>query len=102
MSPVVLVRFIVKSGQEARVESVLRKMVVNTRQEPGCRRYDLFEVSAGSAGKNFYLIENYADDAAVQAHRDTLHYKEYRASIMDLLAQPIEVTLLQALDVRGT
>ena len=35
----------------------------------------------------------------VQAHRETAHYKAYRASIMDLLALPIDVTLLQPLDV---
>jgi quinol monooxygenase YgiN len=77
-------------------------MVAKTREEPGCRRYDLFQVPATSGGGTFCLIEKYADQAAVQAHRETRHYKEYRANIMALLAQPIEVTMLEPVDARDS
>jgi quinol monooxygenase YgiN len=46
----------------------------------------------------FCLVERYADDASIQAHRETEHYKDYRARIMDLLERPIDVTLLEPLD----
>jgi quinol monooxygenase YgiN len=100
MSSLVLARFFPKSGQEARVESVLRGMVVKTRQEPGCRRYDLYGSTLASGARSFCLIEKYADEGAVQAHRETQHYKDYRARIMDLVERPIEVTRLDALDAR--
>ncbi len=101
MASLVFVRFFPKTGLEAQVESILRGMVVSTRKEPGCRRYDLYRSGAAAAGTVFCLIERYADDAAVQAHRETTHYKDYRARIMDLLERPIEVTMLEALDAQA-
>ncbi len=99
MNQLVLARFVPKPGQEARVEAILRGMVASTRREPGCIRYDLYRTGAAGAPV-FCLIERYADPAAIQAHRETPHYKNYRASIADLLAQPIEVSMLDALDAR--
>ena len=101
MSSLVVARFFPKSGQESGVESILRGMVVKTRQEPGCRRYDLYQAAVASGARNFCLIEKYADQDAVQAHRETQHYKDYRASIMELLERPVEVTILDALDERA-
>ena len=100
MSPTVIARFQPRAGAAADVERILRGMVVPTRAEPGCQRYDLYQAgSPETAG--YCLIERYADDVAIQAHRETAHYKAYRAAIMDLLAQPIDVALLAALDVAG-
>ena len=100
MSPLVFVRFFPKAGQEPRVESILRGMVAETRKEPGCRRYDLYESRSASGARIFCLLERYADADAQQAHRETAHYKAYRATIMDLLEQPIEVNLLDPRDER--
>jgi quinol monooxygenase YgiN len=101
MAALVFVRFFPKPGQEAAVESVLRGMIGNTRSEPGCRRYDFYRSALAPSGTMFCLVERYADDAAIQAHRETDHYKNYRARIMDLLERPIEVTLLEPLDERS-
>lgn len=101
MTPdLVFVRFYPKAGQEDRVETILRGMVGNTRTEPGCQVYHLYQTTAAAGGKVFCLIEKYADEAALQAHRDAQYYKDYRATIMDLLAQPIDITLMNALDVK--
>jgi quinol monooxygenase YgiN len=102
MAALVFVRFFPKAGQEAAVESILRGMVGSTRQEPGCRRYDLYRTTVAASGTIFCLVERYANDAAAQAHRETAHYKDYRAGIMDLLERPIEVTMLEPLDERST
>ena len=101
MSSIVIARFFPKPGSEARVESILREMVIHTRNEPGCRRYDFYQSSAASTEKAFGLIEQYADQAAIQAHRETAHYKAYRANIMELLAKPIDVAILDPLDAHG-
>ncbi len=97
MTPLVLARIFPKPGEEARVEAILRGMVASTRREPGCRRYELYR-AAGAGAIIFCLIERYADQAAIQAHRETPHYKDYRARIAELLAQPSEVSMLEALD----
>jgi quinol monooxygenase YgiN len=98
MAALVFVRFFPKPGQEAAVESILRAMIGNTRREPGCRRYDFYRSTLAPSGTMFCLVERYADDASIQAHRETEHYKDYRARIMDLLERPIDVTVLEPLD----
>lgn len=95
----VFASFVPKAGQEKDIEQVLRGMVAPTRNEPGCRRYDLYRAAEGAAG--FHLFEIYADRAALDAHRATEHYKAYRARITDLLAEPIKVNVLSGLDIRA-
>jgi quinol monooxygenase YgiN len=100
MAHVVFVRFFPKPGQATRVQSILQGMVVATRREPGCRRYDLFGAPGQADESVFFLVENYADEAAIQAHRETAHYKEYRANILDLLERPPEVHVLAPIDAK--
>lgn len=100
MADLVLVRFFPKPGHEQQVESLLRGMVQNTRREPGCLRYDLSKTQRDERDV-FVLFEKYRDQAALEAHRETPHYKDYRRDIMDHLSEPIEVSLLTNLDVRG-
>lgn len=100
MTPdLVFVRFFPKPGKESQVANILNNMVVNTRTEPGCQVYDLYQTTTASGEKAFCLIEKYADEPALLAHRAAQYYKDYRATIMDLLAQPIDVTLMEAVDV---
>jgi quinol monooxygenase YgiN len=87
-------------GAADNVEQILRGMIAPTRSEPGCQRYDLYRTGSVEAA-GYCLIERYADEGAVQAHRETAHYKAYRARIVDLLAQPIDVALLTPLEVSG-
>jgi quinol monooxygenase YgiN len=98
--PLVVVRFEPKPGMHDQVEAVLAPMVPATRAEPGNRRYDLFKSVDAAGATLFYLIERYADDAAVAAHREAAHYLQYRAAILPLLVQPPQVQLLQAIDAR--
>ncbi|HEV7656764.1 MAG TPA: putative quinol monooxygenase [Mycobacteriales bacterium] len=77
-------------GGEDKLAALLLWMVGNTRQEPGNQRYDLYRADKGS----FHLFEEYADDAALQAHRDADYFKAYRAQVADLIAGPIDVRVL--------
>ena len=102
MQSLVFVRFFPKEGCFNRVKALLENMVVNTRTEPGCLIYDLYEAKTpDGAGGVFCLVEQYKDDAALLAHREAQYYKDYRAIIMDLLAQPIEVNILHPIDSRS-
>lgn len=97
MTVTVFASFSPKPGHEADVEKILRGMTGPTRREPGNRIYDLYEDAQGG----FHLFELYIDEAAIEAHRATPHYKAYRAAIADLLAQPIAVKILTGVDVKG-
>ena len=96
---IVFASFSPNPGQEADVEEILRGMVGPTRAEPGNEIYDLYKKTADSDGTpTFHFFERYADADALQAHRDTDHYKAYRAKIMDYLSEPIGVVVLDAID----
>ena len=92
----VIATFIPKPGQDKGVEQVLRGMVSPTRNEPGCNRYDLYCTKDSPA--SYVLFEIYKDQAALEAHRGTEHYKSYRARIPELLSEPIKVQVLTGLD----
>ena len=47
---------------------------------------------------SYHLFEVYKDSAALDFHRTTSHYKNYRAKIADLLDKPIEVKVLTSID----
>jgi quinol monooxygenase YgiN len=94
---VVFASFVPAAGNTDAVREVLVGMRAATRQEPGNEIYDLY--SADSDGQvTYHLIERYRDGEALQAHRDTDHYKAYRATIPDLLASPIGVVVLSEVD----
>jgi quinol monooxygenase YgiN len=99
-SPLIVVRFDPKPGLHDQVEAVLRTMVPATRSEEGNRRYDLFKSVDPSGAQLLFLVEHYANDAASAAHRETPHYKQYRADVLPLLQQPPTVQLLHAIDCK--
>ena len=97
---IVFASFTPTSGQEGEVEEILRGMVGPTRDEPGNETYDLYK-KTGDGPASFHLFERYIDADALQAHRETEHYKAYRAKIADHLAEPIGVAVLAAVDAQG-
>ena len=55
----------------------------NSRQEPGCRRFDVFRPS--DTTDSVVLFEIYDDEAAYDAHRATAHYAKFDAARKPLL-----------------
>jgi quinol monooxygenase YgiN len=79
-----------KAGLYQEALSVLRELPEPTRAEPGCLRFDLF------AGDEIFV-----NAAAIDEHRRTQHYQNYRASIEPLLEVPPHAIRTVALDVVG-
>lgn len=102
MGNLVFVRFHLKDGAFDEAKAILENMVVNSRTEPGCLTYDLYDAHdiEGRSGI-LCLVERYKDDAALLAHRDTDYYRGYRARIVDLVSQPLEVNILYPIDSRS-
>lgn len=92
---VVIARFSAHSDKTAALQQLLEGMVSPTRAEPGCDRYDLYEVGNG---EGLILIERYEDQQALEHHRSTDHYINYRAHLDELLSSPISVNVLNPLD----
>ena len=92
----VIARFAPLPEKCSDLRSLLEGMIAPTRSEAGCRSYNLYEAPADS---DLVLIERYDDQAALEHHRATEHYLNYRAQLGPLLAGPISVSVLAPLNV---
>lgn len=95
-SVIVIASFTPKDGKEQEVANILRVMVSSSRSEAGCTCYDLYRKESSNL---FTLFESYRDQVALEEHRQTEHYKNFRAQIAELLKEPAQVNILQGIDV---
>lgn len=70
---VLVATYVAKPGMGDRVEAALREMIPLTRQEPGCRVYQVNR--AVDDPDQFLLYEIYDHEAALEAHRQTPHFR---------------------------
>jgi quinol monooxygenase YgiN len=96
---VVLASFYPKSGKNNEVRETILLMLKPTRLEQGNEIYDFYE-SKNDNDKNisFHLFEVYKDKKALEFHKNTNYYKNYRLKIVDLLERPIEVKILNSIE----
>ena len=96
---IVFASFYPKNEKNNEVKETILAMVNSTRSEEGNEIYNFYEVK-NDVGKNisFHLFEVYKNSAALDFHRNTSHYKNYRSKITDLLDRPIEVKVLSSID----
>ena len=53
--------------------------------EPGCLQFDVAQDQKDST--RFVMLEVYKDDAAIAAHQQSQHYKDFRPVVEGLLAE---------------
>ena len=96
---VVFASFYPKNEKKNEVKEIMLAMVNPTRLEEGNEIYNFYEVK-NDDGKNisFHLFEIYKNTVALDFHKNTSHYKNYRSKIVDLLDKPIEVKVLTSID----
>ena len=96
---VVLASFYSKNDKNNEVKETILTMVDPTRSEEGNEIYNFYEVK-NDDGKNisFHLFEVYKDTTALDFHRNTSYYKNYRSKIVDLLDRHVEVKVLTSID----
>ena len=66
--------------------------VGSERDEPGCLRFNVLQDQ--QEHNVYYFFEVYRDEAALEAHRASPHYAEWRAAA-DTLDGPVEATRCQ-------
>ena len=96
---IVFASFYPKITKNKEVKDIILSMVKPTREEEGNEIYNFYE-EKNNEGKiiSFHLFEVYKSSAALDFHRNTSHYKNYRSKIVDLLDRPIEVKVLNSID----
>ena len=74
---ILAVHVTIKAGHEDEVLDSFRKLQEETRREPGCIAYI---VQRSRENPRHYLVyEQYTDEAALEAHRNSPHFKQYAA-----------------------
>ena len=63
------VTYVIKLGREKEAAELFRTLTEHTRAEPGCRMYLAHRSTTDP--RRFFLYEQYADQAALDAHRGT-------------------------------
>ncbi len=82
---VLIARYFAKVGQGEAIETALKRMApLVAEHEPGCKFYNAYRSQDNP--DLFLLDEHYVDEAALQGHRETAHFKEIiEGTIMPLL-----------------
>jgi quinol monooxygenase YgiN len=74
-----------KPGKEAEFQ---QQMIAQAKRclanEPGCLQFDV--VQDPNSPSRFVMLEVYRDDAAIKAHQDSQHFKDFRPVVSDLVA----------------
>lgn len=88
----VIARAVAKPGNEESLRKVLNEMLSPTRAEDGCGFYRLFEAREPGL---FYLYELWRDEAALNAHAGSAHFKEMQIKLKALLLEPLDISLVR-------
>lgn len=81
---VLIVEMNVKPSERERfLEILIHDAQQSVSVEPGCVRFDLLE-DVHTPNK-FYFYEVYTDEAAINAHSDTPHFKQFFEALPDLI-----------------
>ena len=74
-----------RPGKAEELELHLKACVVPSRAEAGCREY-ILHVDQADPGR-FVFVERWINQAAIEHHRNTEHYRVMGAAIGDLLSE---------------
>lgn len=97
MSVKVIAFVSVKPGQEVGFVTAARICIAASRAEPGVLHYDLWQEVDGE--RRFVFNELYVDDAAVQAHMASDHFKAFGMAARDFAAGRPSITVTHAVEV---
>jgi (4S)-4-hydroxy-5-phosphonooxypentane-2,3-dione isomerase len=72
---VLAVTWVANPGQEEEVAQIFGKLEIASRLESGCLMYIVHRHKDDA--RTFFIYEQYKDEAALQAHKETSHFQEY-------------------------
>jgi len=83
-----------EDGRGDAVRAGLEALVAPSRAEDTCTRYDLFATEDPNV---LLVVEEWADQAALNAHMETPHFKAFVAANGEALAGPPVIQVLTPL-----
>jgi quinol monooxygenase YgiN len=82
-----IVSVLAAEGKADELSVELQAMLAPTHAEPGCEFYRLYE--SETTGR-FFFHELWENQEALDAHRQTPHFKHMKQATQNLLAKPME------------
>ena len=74
MTVVLAVTWVAKEGEADAIAEILRQGMPISRSEPGCLQYDVHRDQDDA--NRFFIFERYVDEAALEAHGSSVHFRE--------------------------
>ena len=72
------VTFIAKEGHTNQLKTLLESMVLPSRAEQGCLKYNIYQIE--NEPTRFIVIEAWEDEEALEGHKNSKHYKHYKSN----------------------
>ncbi|MCP4971927.1 MAG: antibiotic biosynthesis monooxygenase [Arcobacter sp.] len=72
------VTFIAKEDSIEQLKDMLKTMVEPSKNENGCLLYDIFQLKDNL--RKFVVIESWENEEALDGHKNSQHYKYYKAN----------------------
>jgi quinol monooxygenase YgiN len=82
-----IVAVVAVEGKADELSTELRAMLAPTLAEPGCEFYRLYESETKGC---FFFHELWESEEALDAHRQTPHFRHMKQATQNLLAKPME------------
>lgn len=70
--------FVAKDESIAELKALLETMVEASRAEVGCELYNIYQMK--DKPNTFVVIETWENDEALDGHKNSPHYKHYKAN----------------------
>ena len=89
------VTWMAKAGHEEQVAEVFRRISAESRKEPACLQFQVHRHAED--GRRFFIYEQFADHAGLDAHRATPHFARARIELPEI-ADRLEGQLYEPLE----
>jgi quinol monooxygenase YgiN len=93
---VLAVTWMANPGHEAEVAEIFIKLQEASRQEPGCLMYIVHRHRTDP--RVFFIYEQYRNDAALEAHRQSTHFQQYAITALKDIGERTQGELYSLLD----
>jgi quinol monooxygenase YgiN len=88
----ILARVYIKSGSEDLFIESARTIIEKSNSEEGCLSYMLFQDPYEKT--NFIFVEKWKNQAAIDYHFGTEHFKEFGTRIAEMTSKPTEIKII--------
>ena len=77
--------FVAKDENIKELKALLATMVEPSRNAPGCLLYNIYQMDEKPT--TFVVIESWENDAALDGHKNSAHYKHYKSNFEQYTAE---------------